>query len=138
MNWEELTSLSFWPPRPCWITSHNSRADKPITSQKATVLTVEFTKALLMKPGSDQPAKPRGSCHQVRCCSDKLDRRNSPRTLFYLFCRKKARRRNHNLSHLRNLGRREVRDITIGLLHGPQSVPYEKGFIHQKSEIIRL
>jgi len=32
---------------------HNKRADNPMTSQKATVLTVEFTKTLLMKPGSD-------------------------------------------------------------------------------------
>jgi hypothetical protein len=29
------------------MTVHNSRADSPITTQKTTVLTVEFTKKLL-------------------------------------------------------------------------------------------
>ena len=53
----ELGEIDFsvlLPAAPLLDHVHNSSADKPITTQKATVFTVEFTKKLLKKPGAHQ------------------------------------------------------------------------------------
>ena len=49
------------PTAPLLNHGVQQRADSAITTQNTTVFTVEFTKKLLKKPGTDSPSKPRGS-----------------------------------------------------------------------------
>ena len=42
-NCEKLTSFSFCPALPAFITCQSRKAESTITNQNTTVLTVEFT-----------------------------------------------------------------------------------------------
>jgi hypothetical protein len=91
MNWEKIDVLCLSARRALLNHLHNSRADSPITTQKTTVFTVEFTKKLLKKPGSGGlPERPEAPTLRLDALQP-ISIGKIPKTLFYLFPGKKAR-----------------------------------------------
>src|SRR4029077_11968848 len=63
MNFENAISCSLAPAPPAFTTCQSSTPDSRITSQNATVLTVEFTLSA-PKPTLDGPKTPQGHCRE--------------------------------------------------------------------------
>src|SRR5207344_1356016 len=99
-NCEKLMGFSFWPLLPVRTTCQSRKAESTITSQKMTVLTVEFTQnsseKRLCKP-ERYPGPGRSSA--IRCRLRELGLANSLRSPFYSFRVQKSCASSRDLSH---------------------------------------